>query len=100
MITGLCAGFAMDFFMVLWQTALQTQIPRESLSRVSSYDAFGSLGLAPLGIIISGPLVLHFGTTTVLRAFAVIFFIVLLAVVAVPSVRSLPNNEQASRTTD
>ena len=100
MITGLCAGFAMDFFMVLWQTALQTQIPRESLSRVSSYDAFGSLGLAPLGIIISGPLVIHFGTTTVLRSFAVIFFLVLIAVVAVPSVRSLPNNEQASRTTD
>lgn len=100
LVTGIGAGFAMDFFMVLWQTALQTQIPREALSRVSSYDAFGSLALAPLGIVISGPLAMHFGTTSVLRIFTAIFFVVLLAILAVPSVRGLPSNAPEFHTTE
>lgn len=100
MLAAIGAGFAMDFFMVLWQTTLQKQIPREALSRVASYDAFGSLALAPLGIIISGPLVMRFGTITVLQIFSAIFFVVLLAVLAVPSVRSLASTPPAPQTTD
>jgi len=100
MIGAIGAGFAMDFFMVLWMTALQTQIPKESLSRVSSYDAFGSLILAPLGIIIAGPLVTKFGTTTVLHFYTILFFVALFAMLSVPSVRALPNNELASQSAD
>jgi len=100
MIGAIGAGFAMDFFMVLWMTALQTHIPKESLSRVSSYDAFGSLILAPLGIVVAGPLVTRFGTTTILHVYTVLFFVVLLAIFSVPSVRSLPSSEPAARTVD
>ena len=100
MICALGAGFAMDFFMVLWMTALQTQIPKESLSRVNSYDAFGSLILAPLGIIVAGPLVTKFGTITVLHFYTAAFFVVLTAILCVPSVRSLPNNEPVNQTAD
>jgi MFS family permease len=100
MIGAIGAGFAMDFFMVLWMTALQTQIPKESLSRVSSYDAFGSLILAPLGIIIAGPLVTKFGTTTVLHFYTILFFVALFAMLSVPSVRALLNNEPASQSAD
>lgn len=99
-LTAIGAGFAMDFFMVLWQTALQTQIPREALSRVSSYDAFGSLALAPLGIIVAGPLVTHFGTVVVLKTFAAIFFVILFAMLSVPSVRLLASTAPESHTTD
>ena len=100
MIGAVGAGFAMDFFMVLWMTALQTHIPKESLSRVSSYDAFGSLILAPLGIIIAGPLVTTFGTTTVLHFYTGLFFVALFAMLAVPSVRALPSSERASQNVD
>jgi MFS family permease len=100
MIGAIGAGFAMDFFMVLWMTALQTHIPKESLSRVSSYDAFGSLILAPLGIVVAGPLVTKFGTTTILHVYTALFFVVLLAIFSVPSVRSLPSSEPAARTVD
>ena len=100
MIGAVGAGFAMDFFMVLWMTALQTHIPKESLSRVSSYDAFGSLILAPLGIVIAGPLVTKFGTTTVLHVYVVLFFLALIAMLAVPSVRALPSSERASQSVD
>ena len=100
MVAAVGAGFAMDFFMVLWMTALQTHIPKESLSRVSSYDAFGSLILAPLGIVIAGPLVTKFGTTTVLHGYVVLFFLALISMLAVPSVRALPSSEQASQSVD
>ena len=50
-------GAAIDLFMVLWNTALQTHIPREALSRVSSYDAMGSLMFGPIGLALAGPLI-------------------------------------------
>jgi len=100
LVGAFCAGFAMDFFYVLWQTALQTQIPRDALARVSSYDAFGSMALAPLGMIIAGPLVVRFGSPTVLKIETLVFFLALFAILSVPSVRSLPNNEPASQSAD
>jgi len=80
------AGVAMDFFMVLWQTAMQSNIPRESLSRVTSYDAFGSLAFAPLGLVVAGPIVARMGSAHTLLWFGVIFFVSLTAMLSVPSV--------------
>lgn len=100
LVGAFCAGFAMDFFYVLWQTALQTQIPRDALARVSSYDAFGSMALAPLGMIIAGPLVVRFGSPTVLKFEALLFFVALVGILSVPSVRSLPSSEPASQIAD
>lgn len=37
------AGVASDVFGVLWATTIQREIPEQVLSRVSSYDWFGSL---------------------------------------------------------
>lgn len=54
-------GIAIELFMVLWFTALQTNVPREALSRVNSYDAMGSLMFGPLGLALAGPLVAAVG---------------------------------------
>ena len=89
MVSAFFAGIAFDFFFVLWQTAMQTHIPRESLSRVTSYDAVGSLALAPLGLIVAGPLTEKFGTSTTLIAMGIVFIAILGAVLAVPAVRQL-----------
>jgi MFS family permease len=89
MVSAFFAGIAFDFFIVLWQTAIQTHIPRESLSRVSSYDAVGSLALAPLGLIVAGPLTEKFGTSTTLIAMGLVFIVVLGAILTVPGVRHL-----------
>ena len=89
MVSAFFAGIALDFFMVLWQTAMQTNIPRESLSRVTSYDAFGSLALAPLGLIIAGPVTERFGSETTLIAMAALFLLVLGLMLSVPGVRKL-----------
>ena len=49
-------GLAFELLGVLWFTALQSRVPRESLSRVSSYDMLGSLVLGPVGLAVAGPL--------------------------------------------
>lgn len=94
MISAFFAGIAFDFFFVLWQTAMQSHIPRESLSRVSSYDAFGSLALAPLGLILAGPLTEKFGTSLTLIAMGLVFMAILGVVLSVPAVRHLEGKGQ------
>jgi predicted MFS family arabinose efflux permease len=49
------AGFGVEFANVLWYTSLHQHIPEDRLSRVASYDDFGSFLTAPLGLAIAGP---------------------------------------------
>jgi MFS family permease len=53
---SLLAGFSLMLGNTIWETTLQRQVPHESLSRVSSYDWFGSLALDPVGLAIWGPI--------------------------------------------
>jgi len=96
MVSAFFAGIALDFFFVLWQTAMQSNIPRESLSRVSSYDAFGSLVFAPFGLVIAGPITEKIGTEQTLIAMAIIFAVVLAAMLSVASVRNLRGQNVAA----
>lgn len=54
-LAAFAMGLAFDLFGVLWQTTMQRVVPPEALSRVSSYDALGSLMLAPVGLMLAGP---------------------------------------------
>ena len=47
-------GFGFAFITVNWDTAMQSQFPIESLSRVSAYDIFGSVALYPFGQVLGG----------------------------------------------
>lgn len=93
LIISLCcaflAGFAIDIFMVIWNTSLQSHIPEESYSRVVAYDAFGSFGLSPLGIAIAGPLAQSFGVSKMLFLTGALALCAALASLAVKSVRDL-----------
>jgi MFS family permease len=65
------AGYAgMSFSNALWFTALHERIPRESLSRVSSFDWLGSLVFQQAGYIAAGPLAAAIGTPATLLASA------------------------------
>jgi DHA3 family tetracycline resistance protein-like MFS transporter len=39
---------------VIWESMLQTEVPRELLGRVSSVDFFVSFGLGPVGLVVAG----------------------------------------------
>jgi hypothetical protein len=49
-------GITLDLWDTLWRTALQRKVPRDSLSRVSSFDALGSMMFRPIGLAIAAPL--------------------------------------------
>lgn len=82
------AGFASDIFAVLWTTAIQRDVPEEALSRVSSYEWFGSLSFAPLGLLIAGPVAAAIGTGTALNICAVLVIAATAAALLSPDVRT------------
>ena len=86
---ALLAGIGNETFGVLWDTAIQQEIPEEKLSRVSSYDALGSFALIPLGLAAAGPIADLIGTRETLIGAAAISLVATLAVLLVRDVRTL-----------
>ena len=91
-LAAIFSGVSVEIFMVTWNTSLQSHIPEESYSRVSSYDTLGSFGIAPLGIVIAAPLAMHFGVNTILFITGTTTLIASIASLLVPSVRNLRND--------
>jgi MFS family permease len=89
MIAAVGAGMGLDFFYILWITTVQTKVPEESLSRVNSYDAFGSFLLGPIGIAVAGPLALVFGLQSTMITSAIIALIAVVLVLLIPDVRKI-----------
>jgi MFS family permease len=79
-LSGLVMGFATNFWEVMifpvivspmillgnviFESMMQTEVPRELLGRASSVDWFVSLGLAPVGIVLAGVLATSWGVRT------------------------------------
>lgn len=59
-------GIGATFWLVMWHTTIQTQVPGPSLSRVHAYDIAGSLLATPVGRAVAGPAGEHVGPHTVL----------------------------------
>jgi len=91
-IAAIFSGISVEVFTVTWSTSLQSHVPEESYSRVNSYDALGSWGIAPLGIIAAGPLAMHFGVHAILIATGGLTLMAACAALLVPSVRNLRND--------
>ena len=91
LLAGVFSGISLEVFMVTWMTSLQSHVPEESYSRVSSYDTLGSYGIAPLGIVVAGPLAMHFGVNTILFVTGLTTLIAASLSLLVKSVRNLEN---------
>jgi MFS family permease len=91
-LASVFSGISVEIFLVTWNTSLQSHVPEESYSRVSSYDTLGSYGIAPLGIVLAGPLAMHFGVDHILFATGAITLFASIASLLVPSVRNLRND--------
>jgi hypothetical protein len=59
-------GIGLELTWIFWSTALQSNIPKESIGRVAAYDAFGSVLFGPVGLAIAGPLAEAFGPQPIL----------------------------------
>jgi hypothetical protein len=72
-----------------WMTTMQTNVPEEALSRVGSYDAFGSLAFAPIGLLLAGPMAHLLGARTSLFIMGSIALVAVLTPLLSTEVRQL-----------
>ena len=89
LLSAIAVGIAMDIFYVMWATTIQQNVPSESLSRVNSYDSFGSFVFGPLGIIVAGPLAIAIGINETLIIGAAVSALAIVGSLMIPSVRNL-----------
>jgi len=92
---ALLSGAGIALAVSLWESTLQRHIPSESLSRVSSYDWFGALAFAPLGLAVWGPIAAAIGVDVSLWIAAGLVLALTLALIAVPDIRHLPRSPSA-----
>jgi hypothetical protein len=88
-------GCGLAIHIALWSTVFQQNVPEESISRVSSYDSFGSFVLIPLGAALAGPISAVIGVQETLLAAAAVITITQAIVYAQPSVHAIRSHEEA-----
>ena len=86
---ALLSGLGVAIGSALWETTLQRNVPQAALSRVSSYDWFGSLAFNPLGLALMGPLAVAIGTRATLLIAGCWLGGSALCMAALPSVRAI-----------
>jgi DHA3 family tetracycline resistance protein-like MFS transporter len=69
----------------IWETMMQSEVPRELLGRASSVDWFVSLGIAPIGLLVAGALANYIGVRT--------YFVVLAIICVVPGLYILTSKK-------
>ena len=88
-LAAFAMGASFELFGVWWMTTMQNEVPAESLSRVASYDALGSLMLGPLGLVLAGPATVAFGVHAALIGAGVISLLTTCLALLSPEVRQL-----------
>ena len=88
-LAAFAMGASFELFGIWWMTTMQNEVPAESLSRVASYDALGSLMLGPLGLVLAGPATVAFGAHTALIGAGVISLVTTCLALLAPEVRQL-----------
>ena len=89
------SGAGIAVHLALWFTVFQQQVPPEAMSRVSSYDSFGSFVLGPLGAALAGPVAAAIGIRETLLGAAAVIAITEAIVFAQPSVHAIRAPEAA-----
>lgn len=84
------AGVGLQYFGVLWESALQTHVPPDTLSRVVSYDVLGSFVAIPLGVLVAGPAAALLGAGPALVVGAAVVALATAMALGVRELRQLP----------
>jgi predicted MFS family arabinose efflux permease len=79
-------GVNFDLWGAIWSTALQREVPKESLSRVSAFDGMGTLLTRPIGVALAAPLAGAVGLRSTFLAMALLCAIVITVMLSFPTV--------------
>jgi MFS family permease len=86
---GLLASAGLTAADIVWTTVLQQRIPPHALSRIASFDWFGSVALNPIGYVLVGPVSSAIGVASTLYLAGAINAVTGLLVMVMPSVRAI-----------
>jgi MFS family permease len=87
---ALVAGAGLAVANNLWETTQQRHVPEQLLSRVTSYDWFGSLAAVPIGMLLWGPIGDAIGVSEALWFAFLLQLSSILILLAVREIRELP----------
>lgn len=85
-IAAFIAGAGVEVFNTGWNVTEMEQIPGDKLSRVASYDMLASFIAMPLGTLAFGWLIGHIDVSSLLIGSAIVYAVVALGTMLVPSV--------------
>ena len=88
-LTAFIWGVVLDLWASVWPTALTRTVPRDTLSRILSFDAMGSMLLRPVGLAIAGPISTWIGIPRAMELAAGITVVMVIAMLSVPEVRNM-----------
>jgi MFS family permease len=91
-VASVATGLGMSVFATAWDTTMQRHVEPEALSRVSSYDWFGTVATLPIGYALVGPLSSVLGIDGALWLAVVVWTTSSLVVLTVPAVRRLTDD--------
>jgi hypothetical protein len=83
------AGAGLIGFNGTWESVMQREVPRGQLSRVMSYDMFGSFALGPLGLVLGGLLAAPLGAGPTLLGAGVLLALLAAGLWCIPGMRAL-----------
>ncbi len=88
-VASLVAAVGLTSGDIIWFTTFQLWVPEHLMSRLSSFDWFGSVALNPLGYALVGPLANALGVANTLYLAAGLNAVVSVAVASSPAVRAI-----------
>lgn len=88
-------GVNFDLWGAIWSTALQKEVPKESLSRVSAFDGMGTLLTRPIGVALAAPLASAIGLKSTFLWMAALSALVITAMLASPTVWKMQLTENS-----
>jgi hypothetical protein len=88
-LVGFIAAVGLTCGDIIWFTTFQRQVPDHLMSRLSSFDWFGSVLLNPVGYALVGPIANRLGVAETLYFAAAANVLVTLIVASTPAIRNL-----------
>ena len=88
-LIGFVAAVGLTCGDIIWFTTFQRQVPDHLMSRLSSFDWFGSVALNPIGYALVGPIANRLGVAETLYLAAAANAAVTLVVASTPAIRNL-----------
>jgi hypothetical protein len=97
LITAALSALALTAADALWETSLQQRVRPELLSRISSFDWFGSTVFSPVGYAAVGAMVGHVSPVTLLSVIACAHGLLHLLLPCLPAIRDMAGRDAGEK---